>query len=777
MRKKAIVMGLIGVFVLGSTALAAGVKGRRPELLDRTRIYPLEAPNLIEPDSYSHSPGNAVSSIPHYAWEDSFEVMLLDSSKNGYGLVVGATNPVVYKRVGEDEHLFVVYRKCVGLEPEASSGIIGAAYSDNMGESWNIEGNLNISAPGTGAGRYPSGIGSTGFPYAVWNENLGAPDNAGRLLYAWDEGGAWGEMFFTPPYDVNPTYPVPYNLWIGCPELSEVDGEIIINIACNTWVDALPRPKYLFRSSDVDEFGQVTWAFAYTLFEASTFLDDGAGYTSSVWMDINDNGVGYAAVSSYAADTTAAMGIVNHTFFYRKTDDYGANWREVQHIPDGVMNSYFDREFPDFYVEDGDTTWYPGDVKRAFVAYAIEAKMDPNNGLHLLGYVMPGASGGVYPNWPGVGLFHFYTTDGDHWDITRVCDLTPYTTHWSDHTSTCPQLAFDVDNPGELFLAWHDWPDTNSLGELWMDIFVSRSVDNGATWSNPVNVTDTDDVDEMDPHIAEQGANHTAFLIFQIPDYGFPTALPAAQEEDYLNRVYFMKYHFEAAPGDTVTWASLDRPPADTIVAGGTTDSIYGQVYEPDITGDAGTHEGIEAQLGYGADGSTPGEDWTWVAATFNTGHSGDNNDEYMATLTVADAGTYDYCYRYSLNNGPWLYADLDGTNNGYDPAQAGNLVVTGEGIDEAGLDLPKEYALAQNFPNPFNPSTAIRFQLPKSGKVILKVYNLIGEEVADLISGKQFAAGRYGVSFNGEGLASGIYFYKLHANDYTKIKKMILLK
>ena len=145
-----------------------------------------------------------------------------------------------------------------------------------------------------------------------------------------------------------------------------------------------------------------------------------------------------------------------------------------------------------------------------------------------------------------------------------------------------------------------------------------------------------------------------------------------------------------AQPGDppimfTVTWANLQWPPEVTIEPG-TTDYIYGQVYEPGITGDAGTHEGIEAQLGYGADGSMPGEDWTWVTATFNTGHSGDNNDEYMATLTVANAGIYDYCYRYSLTNGPWLYADLDGTDNGYDPAQAGNLVVTGEGIS---LEIP----------------------------------------------------------------------------------------
>jgi hypothetical protein len=89
-------------------------------------------------------------------------------------------------------------------------------------------------------------------------------------------------------------------------------------------------------------------------------------------------------------------------------------------------------------------------------------------------------------------------------------------------------------------------------------------------------------------------------------------------------------------------------------------------------------------------------------------------------------------------------------------------------------------FALEQNYPNPFNPSTTIRFSIPESGNIKLSVYNLIGEEVAVLKEG--FAnAGRYEVEFSAQSgagvLPSGIYFYKLQAGDFIKVKKMSLMK
>jgi hypothetical protein len=88
-----------------------------------------------------------------------------------------------------------------------------------------------------------------------------------------------------------------------------------------------------------------------------------------------------------------------------------------------------------------------------------------------------------------------------------------------------------------------------------------------------------------------------------------------------------------------------------------------------------------------------------------------------------------------------------------------------------------KEYNLDQNYPNPFNPSTRIAFNLPNSSNVTLKVYDILGTEVAELISNEQKAAGRYEVNFDASSLASGTYIYRIQAGDFVQTRKMILLK
>jgi len=89
---------------------------------------------------------------------------------------------------------------------------------------------------------------------------------------------------------------------------------------------------------------------------------------------------------------------------------------------------------------------------------------------------------------------------------------------------------------------------------------------------------------------------------------------------------------------------------------------------------------------------------------------------------------------------------------------------------------LPTEYALAQNYPNPFNPSTDISFALPNAGKVKLVVYNVLGQEVVTLVD-QHMDAGNHTVTFEADDYASGVYFYRLNAERYSKTLKMMLLK
>jgi hypothetical protein len=88
----------------------------------------------------------------------------------------------------------------------------------------------------------------------------------------------------------------------------------------------------------------------------------------------------------------------------------------------------------------------------------------------------------------------------------------------------------------------------------------------------------------------------------------------------------------------------------------------------------------------------------------------------------------------------------------------------------------PTVYTLSQNYPNPFNPTTNIRFSIPKAGLVTMKVYNVIGQEVASLVN-EYKEAGTYNVDFNGVNLTSGVYFYSISSGDFTSTKKMILMK
>ena len=88
----------------------------------------------------------------------------------------------------------------------------------------------------------------------------------------------------------------------------------------------------------------------------------------------------------------------------------------------------------------------------------------------------------------------------------------------------------------------------------------------------------------------------------------------------------------------------------------------------------------------------------------------------------------------------------------------------------------PQNFKLGQNYPNPFNPVTSICFDIPKSGLTKLTVFDMLGKEVATLVN-KELSAGNYKYQFNGSGLSSGLYTYRIDSNGYSEIKKMILLK
>ena len=118
-----------------------------------------------------------------------------------------------------------------------------------------------------------------------------------------------------------------------------------------------------------------------------------------------------------------------------------------------------------------------------------------------------------------------------------------------------------------------------------------------------------------------------------------------------------------------------------------------------------------------------------------------------------------------------FTYEGQDGTI-----AHCGVNIISLTGMQPVNHRVPEAYSLLQNYPNPFNPTTVIQYGIPRSGNIELRVYDILGKEVTTLVNGLK-QAGTYSVRFNGENLASGIYFYTLKAGDFVSTKKMLLVK
>ena len=96
--------------------------------------------------------------------------------------------------------------------------------------------------------------------------------------------------------------------------------------------------------------------------------------------------------------------------------------------------------------------------------------------------------------------------------------------------------------------------------------------------------------------------------------------------------------------------------------------------------------------------------------------------------------------------------------------------------VDERTSEIPQKFSLEQNYPNPFNPSTKISYSIPQKSFVTIKVFDLLGSEISQLIN-EEKETGRYELDFNAVDLSSGVYFYKIEVGDFSEIKKMVLLR
>jgi agmatine deiminase len=160
------------------------------------------------------------------------------------------------------------------------------------------------------------------------------------------------------------------------------------------------------------------------------------------------------------------------------------------------------------------------------------------------------------------------------------------------------------------------------------------------------------------------------------------------------------------------------------------------------------------------------------TANGFNQVNMTNVGDTFRANIPAQSLNTKVYYYIWAnSNSGRTVTKPL--------PAPRGNiqfLVSNTVGISQTGASNPNKFELYQNYPNPFNPVTKIKFDLAKNGLVTLKIFDITGREVLTVINA-QMNAGTYSYEWNASGLSSGVYFYRLDAQGFSDIKKMILIK
>ena len=550
--------------------------------------------NKVEPETIYGQEGNGTSKIVNYNDRDNMlNVTLADSSMNGYGLLVGSTFPLV----GGDEGYFATYRQWCGAS--CTSGQIGAAYSSN-GTNWTTYTNLNpINGTGPdgdgGIGRYPSSLGNADYPFSFWNEytGTGSPSYGGRPFYSFDEFG-WDGGSFSDALEVDLLWNANKDLWVGSPALS-TDGDInVFNVAYADWTRS---DVYLFHSEAYED-GYIIYGEEVKVIDETAHLvggDDEGSYTSSPVLDINEDGIGYTAVTAYwsGADVGASEYSNTHTAVFAMTDDHGATWTggtngaPYYYIPDDVYQHMFDSGvFPQDWVDDYDGTEYS--FTYLFCTYDFHMRVDADGNPHFILGVLPSDDGYVYPGiFESNGWYHFWI-DKDYlaspgqpqtdtgWNYSQVV-RTDTSWMWdlggtSSWQYFFPHLAISEEDPNVMYVVSSlvspgeaDEVD-GSYPEWTVDLNVIKSTDGGATWWCSYKATDThpvaDDLDSficpdgltldtMDEHAGHAGTgadNNSVPVLFNYADYCYGSTTGDSAPADYKNRIYIGNVSLDSEP-------------------------------------------------------------------------------------------------------------------------------------------------------------------------------------------------------------------------------------
>lgn len=557
--------------------------------------------------------------------------------------------------------------------------------------------------------------------------------------------------------------------------------------------------------------------------------------TGATWYDLQGNGAAHqiwqnpgnpnelAMAYTWSSDTTNTW--PTRTVRNYVSTDKGVTWTEVGDVPTPGPRSGFPA-----------VTGVPGSSGMPIIAFHTTAGgapsartqvfVDPVVGLGSWTPLDPGVASGVDPIWPRISA----TTD--------QAGANKFVVLSSQNSTTAP--FFSGRNTGTslsspTFLGWQQIPnmdnaetyavangDGNRIGIAYLTVdgpnangaMFMESLDGGSTFGTPVNIfMPQHGADTVAPirgiSIVYQGTSpKVVFEIcpqtLNIPNPTYSPGLP--------NRIMFWSNNLPGAdPNRCIPIFYTDTlnsgPNSVPFAPSGGINDVFVPVCRP-VIGTSGTALFVAAQVATdsvdmfvwnaGVDTALTPYRALYLAASGNNGLSwkrpvkitptgGPNRDYCWPSMSMRnDENAGSYFVNMTVQSRPRAGSNVNsvGSTTNFIPRpwtlntmQYLRVEIPKPVLVENITSVAKGFSLAQNFPNPFNPSTSIRFALPTKSNVVLKIYDISGKEVATLINNEVVSAGLNEITFNGVNLASGVYFYSITAGNFKDTKKMMLIK
>lgn len=516
--------------------------------------------------------------------------------------------------------------------------------------------------------------------------------------------------------------------------------------------------------------------FTFQQTGTSSFYDlQSNGTTNQVWQDP------LIPANVHACYMNAPVSGGTRVCTYLLSNDMGMTWQNLGDIPAGIASGFPSVSgLPNGAAVISNHNNSNGTPTRAKVFVDLGA------GIGAFTEYDPGSSTEGDPIWPRVlgasnsNVVLVASINGQEFQYTNTLALpsgvfSGYEFYNGDQAETYWVSLAANGNIGHAYLG--------SVGDLQGDVFYRESSDGGLTWGAPTTLFNANVV--ADSLGCLRGVSMVflgntpcvTFSIDYLTETGYFPGLPS--------KILF--WSPDVNSGNLLTVADSNNVPFHP--NGGVNPGVFTPICRPAI---GKAHDDSHLFVGFnvaGPDTNDVGDVYyqIWGTVSENGGADWKAPERITPTTPVTDwryvsvsqtnnrVGD-DVVYQMTVSNDP-----VAGTFAPTPPSSPGTMIgIRGEytvGINNISNVVPSKFSLHQNFPNPFNPSTSIRFDITKSTNVTLKVYDVNGREIATLANNEAVTPGTKEVRFDASNYSTGIYFYTLYAGDFKETKKMMLIK